>query len=92
MLLHRVAEDEYEDVWRIGGIGGMIVTGEYRSPRSKPTSNATLSTPNPRRTSPGINQGLRSNKPPIKDKNLSQSHFKIQFVNMPRFGHKKPTS
>ena len=66
----------------------MIVTGEYRSPRSKQTSSATLSTPNPRRTSPGINQDLRSDKPPIKAENLSQSHFKIQFVNTPRFGHK----
>ena len=66
----------------------MIVTGEYRSPRSKPTSSATLSTLNPRRTSPGINQDLRSDKPSIKAENLSQSHIKIQFVNTPRFGHK----
>ena len=66
----------------------MIVTDEYRSPRSKPTSSATSSALNPRRTSPGINQDLRSDKPPIKAENLSQSHFKIQFVNTSRFGHK----
>jgi hypothetical protein len=66
----------------------MIVTGEYKSPRSKPTSNATFSTLNPRRTIPGINQDLRSDKPPIKAENLSQSYFKIQLVHTPRFGHK----
>jgi len=83
-VLHVTASCSWRWVWRIGVI---LVTGQYRSPRSKPNSSATLSTPNPR-TTPGINKGLRSDKPPIKADNLSQSHFKIQFVNTPRFGHK----
>jgi hypothetical protein len=83
-VLHVTASCSWRWVWRIGVI---LVTGQYRSPRSKPNSSATLSTLNPR-TTPGINKGLRSDKPPIKADNLSQSHFKIQFVNTPRFGHK----
>lgn len=84
-VLHVSASCSWRWVW---GVGVILVTGEYRSPRSKPTSSATLSTLNTKRTSPGINQGLRNDKPPIKADNLSQSHFKIQFVNTPHFGHK----
>jgi hypothetical protein len=43
--------------------GGMTLTGESRSTRSKTYPSATLSTTNPTWTDPGANQGLRGEKP-----------------------------
>jgi hypothetical protein len=47
--------------------GGMILTGENRRTRRKTCPSATLSTTNPTWIDPGVNPGLRGERPAAND-------------------------